>query len=42
MSPRTARRVHAIGEVLRNLAGGALLAGGFIALLWLAELATIP
>ena len=42
MSPRTARRVHAIGEALRNLAGSVLLAGGFIALLWLAELATIP
>ena len=42
MSPRTARRVHAIGEALRNLAGGALLAGGFIAVLWLAELAAIP
>ena len=42
MSPRTARRVHAIGQALRNLAGGALLAGGFIALCWLAELVTIP
>jgi|GEM_PF-3102285 hypothetical protein len=42
MSPRTARCMHAIGEALRNLTGGALLAGGFIALLWLAELATIP
>ena len=42
MSPRTVRRVHAIGEALRNLAGGVLLAGGFIALLWLAELANIP
>ena len=42
MSPCTARRVRAIGEALRTLAGGALLAGGFIALLWLAELATIP
>lgn len=42
MSPRTARRVHAIGKALRTLAGGVLLAGGFIALLWLAELATIP
>ena len=42
MTPRTARRLHAAGEALRNLAGGALLAGGFIALLWLAELATIP
>ena len=42
MSPRTARRVHAIGEALRTLAGGTLLAGGFIALLWLVELATIP
>ncbi|PZW40396.1 hypothetical protein C8P66_12435 [Humitalea rosea] len=41
MSPRTARSVHAIGEAVRNLAGGALLAGGFIALLWLAELATV-
>ncbi len=41
MSPRAVRRVHAIGEALRTLAGGALLAGGFIALLWLAELATV-
>ena len=42
MSPPTAHRVHAIGEALRNLTSGALLAGGFIALLWFAELATIP
>ena len=42
MSRHNARRVHAIGEALRNLAGGALLAGGIIALLWLAELVTIP
>ena len=42
MSPRNARHVRAIGEALRHLAGGVLLAGGFIALLWLAELATIP
>ena len=33
---------HQIGEALRALFGGALLAGGFIALLWLTELATIP
>ena len=32
---------HRIGEALRALLGGALLAGGFIGLLWLAELATI-
>jgi hypothetical protein len=32
---------HQIGEALRTLAGGALLAGGFIALCWLAELATL-
>lgn len=31
-----------IGEALRALVGAVLLAGGFIALLWLAELATIP
>ena len=31
-----------ISEALRALLGGALLAGGFIGLLWLAELATIP
>jgi hypothetical protein len=42
VSQRTARRGHAIGEALRTLAGGVLLAGGFIALLWLAALATIP
>lgn len=41
MSPRTAHYRRAIGEVLRNLASGALLAGGFIALLWFAELATV-
>ena len=33
---------HQFGEALRALFGGALLAGGFIALLWLTELATIP
>ena len=33
---------HQIGEALRALLGGTLLAGGFIALLWLTELATIP
>jgi len=32
---------HRIGEALRALLGGALLAGGFIGLLWLAELATV-
>ena len=32
---------HQIGDALRVLVGGVLLAGGFIALLWLAELATI-
>jgi len=42
MTPRTVRRLHAVADALRNLAGGVLLAGGFIALLWLAELATIP
>jgi hypothetical protein len=41
MTSRTARHLHAIGEALRNLASGALLACGFIALLWLAELATV-
>jgi hypothetical protein len=41
VSPRTAHYQRAIGEGLRHLAGGALLAGGFIALLWLAELATV-
>ena len=30
-----------LGEALRALLGGGLVAGGFIALLWLAELATI-
>jgi hypothetical protein len=33
--------MHAIAEALRHLVGGALLAGGFITLLWLAELATL-
>ncbi|PZW41834.1 hypothetical protein C8P66_12024 [Humitalea rosea] len=42
MSPRTGQHLHAIGEALRNLAGGALLAGGFIALLWAVELALVP
>jgi len=42
MTPRTARRLHAVGEALRNLAGGALLTGGLIALCWLAGLMTIP
>ena len=42
MSPRAARRIHAIGEALRNLAGGLLMAGSFIGLLWAFELATIP
>lgn len=32
---------HQFGEAMRVLVGGVLLAGGFIALLWLAELATI-
>lgn len=41
MTPRAARHLRAIGEALRILAGGALLAGGFIALCWLTELATI-
>ena len=42
MTRRTPQHLRAIGEALRNLAGGVLLAGGFVALLWLAELATIP
>jgi hypothetical protein len=42
MTTRTAHALRLIGDALRNLAGGALLAGGFIALLWLTELATIP
>jgi len=33
---------HQIGEALRALLGGVLLACGFIALLWLAELVLIP
>ena len=41
MSPRMSRRLRSISEALSTLAGGALLAGGVIALLWLAELATI-
>ncbi len=42
MTPRTAQALRLIGHALRTLTGGALLAGGFIALLWLTELATIP
>lgn len=30
------------GEALRSLLGGVLLAGSFIALLWLADLALVP
>jgi hypothetical protein len=41
VSPRITRGVHATGEALRHLADGALLTGGFLALLWLAELATL-
>ena len=41
MTPRTARQLRAIGEALRALAGGVLLAGGVIALCWLAKLVTI-
>ncbi len=41
MSLHTAQRLRTIGEALRDLAGGVLLAGGFIALLWLAELVTM-
>ncbi len=41
MTPRTAHALRLIGDALRNLAGGALLAGGFIALCWIAELATV-
>jgi hypothetical protein len=41
VSPRTAQRLRTIGEALRDLAGGVLLASGFIALLWLAELVTM-
>lgn len=42
MTPRTAHTLRVIGDALRTLAGGVLLAGGFIALCWFAELATIP
>jgi len=42
MTTRTAHALRLISDALRNLAGGALLAGGFIALLWLTELTTIP
>ncbi len=41
MSPRNTLRPRGIGEALRNLASGALLAGGFIALCWLVGLITI-
>ncbi len=41
MSPRTAQRLRAIAEALRAVAGGVLMAGGFVALLWLAELVTM-
>lgn len=42
MSPRIARRVHAIGNALRNLAGGMQMAGSFIGLLWAFEVALMP
>jgi len=42
MTPQTARHLHAIREALRNLAGGVLLAGGFIGPLWAFELAFVP
>lgn len=41
MKPRTAHALRVTGDALRILAAGALLAGGFIALCWFAELATI-
>ena len=41
MTPRAARRLHAVAEALRTLAGGALLTGGLLALCWLVELVTI-
>jgi hypothetical protein len=41
VSPRSTLRPRAIGEALRSLASGALLAGGFIALCWFAGLVTI-
>lgn len=42
MTTRTAHALRLMGDALRTLTGGALLAGGFIALCWFAELATIP
>ena len=33
------RHRHGLGEALRHLAGGLLLAGSFLALCWLADLA---
>ena len=41
MKSRTAHALRVTGDALRTLAGGALLAGGFIALCWFAELVTI-
>ena len=42
MRGRTIRNRHWLGEALRNLAGGLLLTGGFLALCWLADLAAFP
>jgi hypothetical protein len=42
MTRRTAQHLRAIGEALRNLAGGVLMAGSFIGLLWAFELAFVP
>ncbi|WP_255467533.1 hypothetical protein [Roseomonas sp. HF4] len=41
MSPRNTVRPRAVGEALRDLTSGALLAGGFVALCWFAGLVTI-
>ncbi|SDD06260.1 hypothetical protein [Belnapia rosea] len=42
MTPSTVARLRTVRDALRCLAGAALLAGGFVALCRLADLATVP
>jgi hypothetical protein len=42
MTRRSMRRLRRIGRVLRNFTIGAVFAGGFIALCWIAELLVLP
>lgn len=42
MTQRTAQHLRAIGEAVRTLSGGLMLAGGLLGLLWAVELALVP